>query len=93
MNDHRVVTIVCNNDGGHGAIIHTDLDAAKAWARAYLCDPDNEPTPTSEENARYLRDLEGVELLCSPVEAVRGSDAWKEWVYFALLSPEEPSGE
>lgn len=83
----HVVTFVSNNDGGVGALIHDSLDEAKDWARGYFFDLENDPTPSSEELIRFDNDLSAVSLHTTPVEAVRGSDAWKEWVYFAVLEP------
>lgn len=83
----KFVTLVTNNDGGSPAIIHDSLDAAKAWVRAYLTDPENDPPQDDEERTRMERGL--AELDGEYVQGVRGSDAWKEWVYVAPLSEPE----
>ena len=88
----RYVTVVTNNEGGCPARIHDSLAAAKDWVRAYLTDSENNPPQDDEERTRMEADLSGlIEDDPHHVQSVRGSDAWKEWVYIAPISePETP---
>ena len=80
----RFVVLVVNNSGDPiPATLHDSFDAAKQAIRDYLFDPKNEPPSTPEERDRWSREIEGL----SPdyVNGVRGSDAWKEWVYVSAI--------
>lgn len=82
----RYVVLVTNNEGGRPATLHASLDDAKAAVRAYLTDPDNDPPITDKERQQMEQDLASMSGDC--VESVRGSEAWKEWIYVAPISEE-----
>lgn len=83
----RFVTLVVNNDGGAPACLHDTLDAAKEWVRNYLTDPEKEPPQGADERESMEHELTQVDG--EYVQSIRGSDAWKEWVFIAPL--EEPA--
>jgi hypothetical protein len=82
----RYVLVVQNNEGGAPATIHNSLAEAVNAARAFLTDPDNYPRPTPDELAQAERDLADALALPNAAHAIRGSEAWKEWLYIAPLA-------
>ena len=84
--DARVVTMVSDNDGGDGAIVHANIDEARAWAMLDFTAPDRDPVASLEEIRRFGRELADISFANgTEVASVRGSDSWKETYYFALL--------
>lgn len=77
----RYALIGTNNDGGRNATLHNSLDEVKQAVRDYLTDPKNDPPITDEERQNMESDLSY--LTGHYVESVRGSFAWKEWLYIA----------
>ena len=77
----RYVVLVDNNDGGQPATIHESFDKAKKAVWEYLTESENDPPITDAERVKLKQDL--ANLRGEYVESIRGSDAWKEWVYVA----------
>ncbi|KQP52987.1 hypothetical protein [Methylobacterium sp. Leaf106] len=80
----RYVVLGTNNDGGRNATIHSTLDEAKDAVRAYLLDPENDPTPTEDDARRIDGELSIING--SYVDGIRGADEWKEWIYIAPVN-------
>lgn len=85
----RYVMLVTNNEGGSAATIYASFEDARKAVRDYLFDPDNQPPATDEERARWDGEIKGMCETPDFVNAVRGSDTWKEWIYVAPI--EEPT--
>lgn len=83
MGQIRFVVLIVNNEGGQPATIHDTMDAAKDAVRAFLADPENNPLQTEAERLEMESDLSGCdgENVCQ----IRGSNAWKEWIYIAPI--------
>lgn len=78
----RFVVVVTNNEGGCPATIHETLDDARKWIRNYFAEC--HPPLSEQEQEEANRDL--AELTGDYVQGVRGSQAWKEWLYIAPLA-------
>jgi hypothetical protein len=73
------VVLVTNNEGGCPATLHETLESAKALIVKYLAE--GNPRLSAEEQRDADSDLAGLFDDCTSV--VRGSQAWKEWIYVA----------
>ena len=83
MNNEYLVMIY-NQDADEPITRHASLDAAKAYVRAYLADPDNDPAPTAELLARANADLARLDEW-GTVQEISGEMAWGERIVFARV--------
>lgn len=77
----KYVVLISNNEGG-GAFICDTLDAAKAKAREWVDEGD--PGLDDEERETFEREL--AQVTGEYVDAVSGSQTWKETIYIGPVT-------
>jgi hypothetical protein len=87
------VVLITHNEGG-GARLYDTLDQAKRYVRGYLVssfflDGAYDEIIDADERRRIQEELDEMDKMDPKdfgVLAVRGADAWKEWLYIAEVS-------